>query len=167
MTIYRKSFPQTTVLLVRKIIEESKDTSVLKRAQAIYCRAAHDMDPARIADLTGLAETTVRRLHSDFLRKGMEIFELSGRGGRRRQIMTPEEEAAFLRPFIAVGDAGGLLEVGAVHKALCGLAGRPVHRSATYKLLHRHGWRKIMPRARHPKADEEAQASFKKTGRKS
>lgn len=167
MTVYRKSFPKGTAGLVGEIIEHSKDPNVLKRAQAIYCRAAYDMPVPQIAGLTGLEESTVRRLHSDFLRLGTAIFDLSGRGGRRRQIMTPEQEAAFLQPFVEAGDAGGILEVGDIHEALCRRAGRPVHRSAVYKLLRRHGWRKIAPRPHHPKADKEAQTSFKKTGRTS
>ena len=165
MTVYRKSFPEGAALLVHRFIEGSKDPNVLKRAQAVYCRAAFDLPLEQIAGLTGLAVSTIRRLHSEFLRFGMEIFDLSGRGGRRRQIMTPEEEVTFLQPFIEAGDAGGILEVGKVHDALCERTGRRIHRSVTYKLLHRHNWRKIVPRSRHPRADQEAQASFKKTGR--
>lgn len=81
--------------------------------------------------------------------------------------MTPKEETAFLEPFIRRGDAGGIVEVGPVHQAHCEALGRKIPLSTTYRLLHRHGWRKIMPRPRHPKADEEARASFKKTGRPS
>ena len=36
-------------------------------------------------------------------------------------------------------------------------------RSTIYRLLERHGWRKVVPRPRHPKADVAAQAAFKKT----
>ena len=86
-------------MLVHRLIEGSKDPNVLKRAQAIYCRAAFDLPLDQIAGLTGLAVSTIRRLHSEFLRFGMEIFDLSGRGGRRRQLMAPEEEVAFLQPF--------------------------------------------------------------------
>ena len=152
-------------MLVHGLIEGSKDPNVLKRAQAVYCRAAFDLPLDSIAGLTGLAVSTIRRLHSEFLRFGMEIFDLSGRGGRRRQLMAPEEEVAFLQPLIEAGDAGGLLEVGKVHEALCERTGRRIHRSVTYKLLHRHDWRKIIPRSRHPRADPAAQAVFKKTGR--
>jgi transposase len=162
MTDYRKSFPVGTNDLVLKVIKESSDQNVLRRAQAIYCRSAHDMSLEKIAELTGFAVSTVRRLHSDFLRKGIEIFNLPGRGGRRNQIMTLSEEEVFLNNFIEAGDKGGILEVSAIHRALCIRAGRNVHLSATYKLLHRHGWRKIMPRPRHPKADKYAQADFKK-----
>ena len=40
---------------------------------------------------------------------------------------------------------------------------KAVARSTVYRLLERHGWRKIVPRPRHPKADVAAQAAFKKT----
>jgi hypothetical protein len=36
-----------------------------------------------------------------------------------------------------------------------------VARSTVYRLLDRHGWRKVTPRPRHPKADPAAQAAFK------
>jgi hypothetical protein len=39
----------------------------------------------------------------------------------------------------------------------------PVHNSTIYRLLDRHGWRKLVPRPRHPKANEREQAIFKKT----
>ena len=41
--------------------------------------------------------------------------------------------------------------------------GKEVARSTIYRLLQRHGWRKVVPRPRHPKADIAAQAAFKKT----
>ena len=52
MTVYRKSFPEGTVLLVHRLIEGSKDPNVLKRAQAVYCRAAFDLPLEQIAGLT-------------------------------------------------------------------------------------------------------------------
>jgi winged helix-turn-helix protein len=38
-----------------------------------------------------------------------------------------------------------------------------VHETTIYRLLRRHGWRKVQPRPRHPKADIAAQEVFKKT----
>lgn len=32
-----------------------------------------------------------------------------------------------------------------------------------YRMLDRHGWRKVIPRLRHPKADMQTQDAFKKT----
>ncbi|MCK5555297.1 MAG: winged helix-turn-helix domain-containing protein [Alphaproteobacteria bacterium] len=55
-----------------------------------------------------------------------------------------------------------MLEVRSIHKAHCAKLGKNIPLSTTYRLLHRHGWRKIMPRSRHPKANKESQAAFKK-----
>jgi hypothetical protein len=38
--------------------------------------------------------------------------------------------------------------------------------STVYRLLARHGWRKIAPDTCHPKRDVEAQETFKKTSQK-
>jgi hypothetical protein len=38
-----------------------------------------------------------------------------------------------------------------------------VHKTMIYRLLDRHGWRKIAPRATHPEATPAIQAAFKKT----
>jgi 5-formyltetrahydrofolate cyclo-ligase len=40
--------------------------------------------------------------------------------------------------------------------------GHEVDDSTIYRLLNRHGWRKLMPRPRHPQADLQAQTQFKK-----
>ena len=42
-----------------------------------------------------------------------------------------------------------------------GRARKKIDITATYRLLGRHDWRKIVPRAQHPKADAHAQETFK------
>jgi hypothetical protein len=41
-----------------------------------------------------------------------------------------------------------------------------VHPTSISRLLDRHGWRKLVPRPRHPKAHAEEQAALKKTLRR-
>jgi hypothetical protein len=38
--------------------------------------------------------------------------------------------------------------------------------STTYRLLARHGWRKVQPDTKHPKSDPAAQDEFKKNSPK-
>jgi hypothetical protein len=38
--------------------------------------------------------------------------------------------------------------------------GSAVAPSTVYRMLDRHGWRKVIPRPRHPKADMQAQDAF-------
>ena len=45
--------------------------------------------------------------------------------------------------------------------------GRKVPNPTVYRMLARHGWRKVAPRPRQPKADPEKMEAFKKTPRNS
>jgi transposase len=85
------------------------------------------------------------------------------RGGRHHQHLTQEQEAELLAPFVKRAEAGGMLSVAEIQQAYRERCGKAVARSTVYRLLERHGWRKIAPRPRHPKADVAAQAAFKKT----
>ena len=78
--------------------------------------------------------------------------------------MSKSEEDAFINPFLESAKSGGILEVSQVHSAYEKELGREVKKSVVYRLLHRHGWRKIAPRPTHPKTDKDAQDTFKKTG---
>jgi transposase len=51
---------------------------------------------------------------------------------------------------------------GEIQRAFEARVGHEVAESTIYRLLHRHGWRKLMPRPTHPKASREAQEQFKK-----
>jgi transposase len=164
---YHKKFPDGTVETLENLIKTVKSEQSLRRIQAIYFRAKFHYPPSQIAAMTGFSVGSVRNLHVAFFDKGVQIFTLGRSGGRRAAYMTPEEEADFLRPFIKDGDAGSILEVSRIYKAHCDRVGKKISLSTTYDLLRRHGWRKIMPRSRHPKADKEAQAAFKKMARDS
>jgi len=159
---YRNTLPEGTAQRLEFLLTKTKEAEVLRRVQAIYLRARHGFLPEQIAQVTGYSVGTVHNLHSRYLKEGDRVFDLGKPGGRNAAHMTPSEERAFLEPFTQAGDAGGILEIGPIHKAHRAALGRNIPLSTTYRLLHRHGWRKIMPRSRHPKADQEAQAGFKK-----
>ena len=88
---------------------------------------------------------------------------MRGRGGRRHQHLSADAEAELLAPFAAQAQAGGLLHVSEIKHALEQQVGNTVAASTVYRMLDRHGWRKVVPRPRHPKADTQAQDAFKKT----
>ncbi len=80
--------------------------------------------------------------------------------------MTVEQEREFLAPFLSQAAAGGVLVVGQIKAALDQCLGRPVALASAYNLLHRHGWRKLVPDKRHPKSDPAAQEEWKKNSAK-
>ncbi len=76
------------------------------------------------------------------------------------------EERAFLAPFFGRAERGELATTEEIWHAFEARVGHEVDESTIYRLLARHGWRKLMPRPRHPKADPQAQEQFKKTLRR-
>jgi transposase len=76
--------------------------------------------------------------------------------------MSFEQEQEFLAPWLQSALAGSLLVVAPVRAALAQRVGQPIKASVVYRLLARHGWRKVAPDTRHPKSSPEAQEAWKK-----
>lgn len=158
----RKPFPLGATEELRKALKVARSAAETKRLQAVLMRSIGDSSPEEIAVVTGLSVTSVRILHSTFRTKGLAGLLGPGRGGARRRNLTQTEEAAVLAPFVDPSKTGGVVIVRAIHEAYAKAVGRPVASSTVYRLLARHGWRKITPRTKHPKQDAAAQAAFKK-----
>jgi hypothetical protein len=58
-----------------------------------------------------------------------------------------------------------MLKVAEIQQAYERRVGKSVAPLTIYRLLERHGWRKVVPRPRHPKANRARQAAFKKLRR--
>jgi transposase len=121
---------------------------------------------SEIALHTGLAEQTVHNLISQYNRLGPEVVEGPGKGGRRRSYLTLEQEAAFLEPFKQKALTGQIATTGEIKETLEKHVGLKVHKSTVYRLLKRHGWRKVAPRPFHIQAKKEEQEAFKKNSPK-
>jgi transposase len=134
-----------------------------QRIQCVLMRATLGSSAAQIAELLGWSTATVHVVHSRWAKEGDAIFELRARGGRHHQHLSPEQEKQLLAPFVERAQAGGMLTVAEIQQAYQDRLGKEVAPSTVYRLLDRHGWRKVVPRPRHPKADVAAQAAFKKT----
>jgi transposase len=157
--------PEGTAERLAALLKEAKDKAEYQRIQCVWLRAALGLRAAQIATALGWQVGSVRQVQSDYLRQGEAVLRSKPAGGRHRQNLTIEQEKELLLPFLEQAEAGGVLVVAPVQAAYEAAVGRPVHHSVVYRALHRQGWRKIMPRPKHPKASEEAQEAFKKTAR--
>jgi hypothetical protein len=89
-----------------------------------------------------------------------EVVETTRRGGRRNAHLTREEEAEFMAPFVDIAQKGQIVrgtQIGKVFEE-----GGTLHHSIIYRLLDRHGWRKVVPRPFHTNAEKEIQEKFRK-----
>lgn len=157
---------QGTIDRLAERLKKAKERSEFQRIQCILIRATLGSTGAEIARLLGWSVATVHILHSRYSREGDAVLEVKPRGGRRNQHLTPEEEAEFLAPFLERASKGGILVAREVQAAYEARIGKAVPASTVYRLLARHDWRKVVPRPRHPKANEAVQADFKKNSKR-
>ena len=152
-----------TVARLAERLKQASSHAEYQRIQCVLIRATLGRSAAQIAQLLGWSTATVHVLHSRWAKEGDAVFDVRGRGGRRHQYLSPEQEQEVLAPFVERAQAGGMLSVTEIQRAYEDQSGKAVAPSTIYRLLDRHGWRKVVPRPRHPKADLAAQTAFKKT----
>jgi transposase len=140
----------------------------LRRAQAVLLPALLGATLAQTAAAPGVGRATVTRLQAAFRQRAASRTEAPARpwGGRRHYGMTLEAARAFWEPWLRLASAGSLLVVSPLRAALAQRVGHPVKASLIYRLLARHGWRKVAPDTRHPKSSSAAQADWKKNSPK-
>ena len=151
------------ITAAEKAVKETRNLHDMKQAQAILLPGQFGLSLMQTAHALGTSRASVHRWQKEFRLKqaGNQLPRISW-GGRRRENLTFEEEVELLRPFIKTARAGGVLTVNPIKSAYEERLERAVADSTIYRLLARHNWRKLMPRPRHPKADEAAQTEWKK-----
>jgi len=159
----KKLFPMGTAERMEKLLASTSSLDEYRRIQSIYFRSKYDFSALEIASMIGLQLQTVRNLHSAYLKDGENALYLKGKGGHYHFNLTPEAETQFLAAFDLAGERGDIVEVSQLHSAYEAKLGRKVPKSTIYRLLHRHGWRKLAPRGKHPENDGQAIKQFKKT----
>jgi hypothetical protein len=80
--------------------------------------------------------------------------------------LTLEAEKDFLAGFFDAASRGSVLVVSEAWKSLEEKLGHEVAETTVYRMLARHGGRKIMPRRKHPKNSESFQEDVKNTSKK-
>ena len=161
----RAAFPEGSHEVLAALLREVKTKAEFQRVQAVWLRVTLELPDEQIAQAVGLSANTVRCLSSRFRRQGASALAGAGRGGRRHENLTVAQEQALLQPFLDPAGQGHLLQVSPIKTAYEQVVGHPVPPSTIYRLLGRHGWRKLAPRPRHPKAVSVRQPAFKKTPR--
>lgn len=154
---------QTVINALADRLKRAKGRSEFQRIQCVLIRATLGSSAAEIAKILGWSRASVHVIHSRWAKEGEAILDLKPKGGRKHSYLNPEDEAEFLRPFLAKASAGGLLNANEIKVAFETRIGRSVAKTTVYRMLERCGWRKIVPRPKHPKGDQAAQAAFKKT----
>lgn len=156
--------PSEVLQSAMEAARKAKTAFELRAAQAVIFPGLLGMCDRVTGDLLGRSRATVVRMRNEF----SELWsrkEPRGRnwGGRRYGYMSMDQERQFLSRFFDEAADGGILIVSEIKRNFEALVGHKVAKTTIYRMLDRHGWRKIVPRPRHPKSDAKARKGFKKT----
>ena len=157
---------ETAKMQLEDLLNKSKTKMDFRRVECLWLRAKFEFTPSQIAIAVGLKENTVKQIQSNFFRNGETALIGTGRGGDHHRNLSTQEEDELLQPFFEKASQGGILVVTEIKIAYEKKVGHSVPRSTVYRMLDRHGWRKIAPRPVHPNADDavlNAREDFKKT----
>ena len=141
--------------------KETKDKRISNRLRVIMMRY-EGKKVREIAEVTGMRKNSISQLCRRYREQGLEEF-MRNKATSHRYALTEEKEKEILSRFEAAAEAGQEITVREIKAAFDEERGKDTGRGYIYMVLKRHGWRKVMPRSRHPKAaNEEACEASKK-----
>ena len=161
MKMYRYTDEDRAIIAAAR--KANKDKRAEKRLYALELRAS-GKSAEEVAEATGFHAASISRLTATYKNGGIEAISGNHYGGNHKN-MTVEEEAKILEPFRVQSEKGQMLSVAEIRKSYEDAVGHSTSHCQIYRVLHRHNWRKVMPRSKHPKkaSDEAIEASKKLT----
>jgi transposase len=146
---------------LKERMKSSKNRDQFQRWQSLFL-LSKGLQTDLVAEYVGATVGTIHQWVYRYNHEGPEAILLQGRGGRRFGFLEADEERIFLEQIALAAKKGRIITAFAIRTQLEEKLGKTVSKDYLYDILHRHGWRKVAPRPRHPKADEEKQEDFKK-----
>ena len=151
---------------VRQTMESSVKKDEFRRLQCVYLADIKpEMTLEEIGEITLYCKSMVDKIHSSFRKRGINSIK-DKRGGRFRENMSIEDERKLLERFKETSESGKLVCATGIKSEYEKLVGKKVNKSVIYRMLSRHGFRKIVPYKRHPKCNQKEQSAFKKSSKK-
>ena len=156
----RYQFSKEKIKEIVQVRKHNKEKRAEARLKALELRAK-GASANEVAEATGFHAGSVTRLVAKYRDHGIEAIAGNHYGDNHRN-MSIEEEAAILASFKERAEKGEVVEIIEITKAYQSAVAHPVSNCQIYRVLHRHGWRKVMPCSKHPKkaSDGEIAASY-------
>ncbi len=146
---------QSQLVEIETARKKNRNKNIERRLYVLVMRA-EGKSLEEISEKTGYHISTASKLIARYMRDGISAIAENQYKGNRRN-MSFEEEAAILAPYIERAERGEMVDIKEIAAAYQKAVPHKISDTQIYYVLHRHGWRKIMPRSRHPKkASEEA-----------
>ena len=147
---------------IEEIRKTNTDKKVDRRLYAVQLRG-EGLTNDEIAQKLDTSKKMVSQWVSAYINNGgISALLPKERIGMHRNLSI-EEEREFLSAYTKQAEAGQIIDLNKLKAAYIEKVGHSIGGSQIYRMLERHGWRKVMPRSKHPqKASNEAIEASKK-----
>jgi len=101
----------------------SESRQQFQRWQVIYITVTKRLRAEEVSELVGVCTGTVHQWVHQYNHKGPDVFILQGRGGRRRELLSWNEEEELLEELREKGERGAIVisrDCGSLRSNLCG-----------------------------------------------
>ena len=151
----------------REQLSRAKTADELRHAQAILLPLELGLSLEQTAIIIGRSVSMTCKLRNRKRREAAgEIMPRRGkRDLRNRAKATLEKEASILDALLGNSNKGGVVTIPLFKPAFEKAIGKTVALSTLYRVLARHGWRKLAPDTQHPQGDPERREEWKKNSR--
>ncbi len=143
-------------------LRDARDRDAYQKRLAIWLTVVGPFHAHEVARMLGVSTQAVWLWIGQYNKQGPGGLARAGRGGRRWAYLSHAEEEALLQSFAERAQRGEVMTAKQLVPEVRKAVSKEVSLGYVYKLLGRHGWRKLGPRPRHVKAAPEAQEAFKK-----
>lgn len=150
---------------IKSKMKSAETVSDFKRWQIIYSLSAYAVDSDFLSDITGYSKYTIYSIVQQFNNSDNPNVDTKKRGGRRRSLMSVEEESLLMKSLEDMAVKGQILSERDVRKIVEQKLRKTVSNDFIWDLFKRNGWTKHSPRPQHPNKNEAEQDAFKKNSK--
>lgn len=155
---------EAELVSAQRLIETAKTVQQLRQGQAMLLPALMGISIETTGKLLGIGRNRVQELRREFRTAGNDASSYGDkdrRGGRRRGLLSVDDETLFLQGLINQTNNDGVVLFDAIHAAFENKVGKRVPQSTTHRLLLRHGWQKNTSSLWYPRKNYEEQLERK------
>jgi transposase len=155
---------QEHIEAARALMKKARTADELRLAQSVLLPLELGLSIDETASAIGRSKGATCTMRTRFckIQAGELAAPQTKKQLRNRANADLAEEAKILDDVLADTAKGGIVVIPQFQQAIEAKLGKPVAPSTIYRMLARHGWRKLAPDTYHPKGDPQAREDWKK-----
>jgi transposase len=160
----RKAGGSEEIETAKKLLKTAKTADELRKAQSVLLPLMLGLSIDQTAKAIGRTKgaTCTMRTRFSKIASGKMATPQSKRKLRNRAKTSLEREKQILDKVLHTAAHGGIVVIPQIKPAIEAELGKPLSLSSVYRMLGRHGWRKLAPDTQHPQGDPNRREEWKK-----